>query len=342
MIVWLALGALVAGIGVLAHSRDSSDGPPAHRKPPALRRGDRIALVAPAGPVDDATVRAVMRALSGQGFEPEPWIPDRPARGYLAADDDARAAAFNGAVRDPEVRAILCLRGGYGTPRILDRIDFAALRADPKIVIGYSDITALLIAVQRRAGLIAFHGPVGRELVAKGSADSPLTKAYLWDALRGETSEFGAWGKRATKRLRAIAPGRAEGTLTGGNLSLVAATIGTPYEIDTRGAILFLEDVNEKAFRIDRMLAQLRLAGKLANVRGVVLGSFTGCGRESGAISLGEVFRDYFVPLGVPIVEGFPSGHGLRDHVTLPFGARVRLDAGALTLTLLESPVAPR
>ena len=311
-------------------------------RPPALRPGATIALVAPAGPIDDALVRRAREVLRDRGFEVKIWLPDSKRRGYLAADDVARAEMLNGAIRDPQVRAILCLRGGYGTPRILDRIDYSALRAQPKAIVGYSDITALLNAIRTKTGLVTVHGPMARELTGP-RGPSPFTEQHLLELLQTtDRSKIAAkpWGRVPGRPLKALVGGVAEGRLAGGNLSLLVATLGTPYAVDTEGTILFLEDVGEYSFRIDRMLAQLRLAGKLAKVRGVVLGSFSGCGpKNSSSLPLRRVFLDYFAGLNVPVVEGFPAGHALYDHVALPLGVRARLDADSGTLTLLEPAV---
>lgn len=311
-------------------------------KPAALQRDDIVALVAPAGPVDERLYSSVAEVLAGLGLRARSFIVE-PRIGYLSAKDDTRASALNRAIRDPSVRAILCMRGGYGTPRILDRIDYTSLRRDPKIIIGYSDITALLIAIHRRTGLVTFHGPMGQDLVTNSRGPlSKFTRTHFREAFTVASPFFADWGN--AKSERTLVEGVAEGRLMGGNLSMITATLGTPYEIDTRDTILFIEDVNEKSFRIDRMLAQLRLAGKLDTVRGVILGSFVNCGLESQrvAIPLNTVFRDYLRPLGVPVLEGYPAGHGLRDHATLPFGVRVRLDASSGTLTILEDAVDSR
>ncbi len=314
-------------------------------KPQALLPGDTIALVAPAGPPAAEQIARAAANLEKRGYRTKVFADPASKRGYLAAGDAARAESLNRAFRDPEVRAILCLRGGYGSPRILDRIDYAALTAQPKILIGYSDITALLLAVRKRTGLVCFHGPMGREW-SQGNGPSPFTEKYFWPAFSERSQLFADWGgarPRGARPLAALAPGVAEGVLTGGNLSLVCALLGTPFEIDANGAILFLEEVSEKPFRIDRMLNQLRLSGKLAAARGVLLGVFEGCetGDSEESLSLSEVFSDYLIPLGVPVLAGYPAGH-TGDSATLPLGVRVRLDADAKTLSVLESPVAPR
>ena len=311
---------------------------PLPRRAPALRPGDTVGLVAPAGAIAESVFDQVASRLARRGFSVISFIAT-PRRGYLAADDPSRLDALNRAIHASEVKAILCMRGGYGTPRLLDGVDYEALKKNPKIIIGYSDITALLTAIQRRTGIVVFHGPMGQEFVGvSGPNLTPRARDYFWKTLSGDMPPSPSWVK--PPRVRSLVDGVAEGRLTGGNLSMISSTLGTPYEIDTREAILFLEDVNEKSFRIDRMLAQLRLAGKLREVRGIILGSFVNCGPAGNkSLSLNDVFLDYFYALGVPVVQGYPAGHGLRDHLVLPLGETVRVDATRATISILHRPV---
>jgi muramoyltetrapeptide carboxypeptidase len=327
--------------GVLALSQDPAD--PSPLKPPALRKGDTIALVAPASGIEEAAARKAVETLQKAGYRVKLFPGFQKPRGYLASSDEARAAEINSAFADPEARAIFCLRGGYGTPRILDRLDYDLMRRNPKILVGYSDITALLNAVQVRTGLVVFHGPMGKELSAEGGL-TPFSERHFWEAFRPSSPLFEDWGRApppGAQALWSLSGGTAEGVLSGGNLSVIASTVGTPYEPRFEGAVLFLEDVSEKPFRIDRMLNQLRLAGKLARVRAVLLGQFTGCEAPEGnsSLSLDEVFRDYFAGLGVPVLAGFPAGH-VADQATLPLGVKVLVDATAKRVALLEAPVA--
>ncbi|MBI4601745.1 MAG: LD-carboxypeptidase [Planctomycetes bacterium] len=321
-----------------------SDPPAKPLRPPALEAGGLIGLVAPASSLGAEQARAAAENLRKRGYAVRIAEGGEPSRGYLAAGDAARANAFNELLRDPEVKAIVCLRGGYGSPRILDRIDYEALRGRPKIVVGYSDITALLIALHQRTGVITFHGPMAKEWAA-GRGLTPFSEKYYWEVLQRPSSPlFEDWGGRRAPDMKApiaLAEGTAEGRLVGGNLSVISSTMGTPYEIDARGAILFLEEVGEKPFRIDRMLNQLRLAGKLGQARGVVLGVFAGCDARDaeGDLSLAEVFSDYFGPLGIPVLCDYPAGH-VPDQAVLPVGALVRLDATARRLSILEPAVA--
>ena len=311
-------------------------------KPPALEEGATIGIVAPASSLDEANVQRAIRNIQRRGYRVKLSLGYRQRQGYLAADDTVRAGELNSFFADPEVDAILCLRGGYGSPRILDQVDYDLARRNPKILIGYSDITALLLALHRRSGLVTFHGPMANNFAA-GKGLTPYTEKWYWPAFRAGSTGFKKWGGKGPRGSGAMATmvtGRADGILVGGNLSVLVSTLGTPYEIDARDGILFLEDVNEKAFRIDRMLNQLRLGGKLAQLRGVILGSFTDCGSDlrGDSRSLEDLFVEYFASLGVPVVTGFPTGH-VPDQAVMPIVVRVRLDAHAGLLTILEPPV---
>lgn len=302
-------------------------------RPPALRPGGRVALVAPAGPLPDGAVDRAVERVIAWGFEPVVGEHARKRHGYLAGVDAERAADFNAALRDDSIDAVWCLRGGYGVMRILDDIDWPALAARPRAVIGFSDNTALHLAI-RRHGLVSFHGPhPATEELTSFSADA-LLRALTSPEPAGRLA-FPVDGGRAEP----IAGGVAEGPLVGGNLSLVAATLGTAYAIQAEGAILFLEEVGEAPYRIDRLMSQLRLAGVLGSVAGVALGAFNGLpDGEDQVPSVADVLRDRLGDLGVPVAYGFPFGH-VADNWTLPVGARARLDADAGALELLEAGV---
>ena len=318
-----------------------ADGPRTALKPPPLQRGDVVGLVALASALEEAHVRAAVTNLKKRGFEVK-LVGAGLKRGYLAGDDDSRARALNTLISDPEVKAILCLRGGYGSPRILDRIDYATLRRHPKIIVGYSDITAVLLAIEKETGLVTFHGPMGKEWSASRGI-SPFAEKYTWDLLQGTGALASNWGGERFPGMRSptpIAEGAAEGILRGGNLSVICSLLGTPYEIDAHGVILLLEEVGEKPYAIDRLLNQLRLAGKLAQAKGILLGVFAGCDSKDpeGDLSLDEIFTDYFARLGIPVLYNYPTGH-IPDQATLPLGVKVRLDATQRTLALLEPAV---
>jgi muramoyltetrapeptide carboxypeptidase len=311
-------------------------------RPPALKPGDTIAFVAPAAPVEMAPLREYAKQLEKAGYKV--LIPKGIGRkaGYLAGTDAERAAELNAAIRDPQVRAIFPCRGGYGLTRILDRIDYASLRRSPKIITGYSDLTALHLAVARQARVITFHAPMPMSNLWQEDksefafAGRSFRRAVFADQYRkgeaGYTLAVPAGAKPVT-----LARGTARGRLLGGNLTLICATLGTPYAIQPKGAILFLEDVNEAPYRVDRMLSQLRLAGVLDAVAGVVLGSFTGKGAED-AKEFDRVLRDYFGARKVPVLMHYPVGHTARN-ATLPHGGLVELDADRGVLRVLDNPV---
>lgn len=319
-------------------------------KPAALRAGDTIALLAPAGAVDKKKVLEAARNLEKRGYRVRVFPGVYGQKGYLAGQDTDRARDLNSAFADPEVRMILALRGGYGSPRVLPLLDFEMIRKNPKIFVGYSDITALLIAIGQRAHLVTFHGPMAMGDFSGKYGLAPFAARHFWSLLeippgdgRVDAALFREWGGNPPKKhgkLRVVAPGLAEGTLTGGNLSTIVALMGTPYEIDTRDKILLLEDVNEEPFRIDRMLCQLEMSGKLRECRGVLLGGFTRCVAKNNRPSLKveQVLDDYLGGLGVPVIANYPAGH-LTQQVTLPLGSLVRLDTDLRTVALLEMPV---
>jgi muramoyltetrapeptide carboxypeptidase len=248
--------------------------------------------------------------------------------GYLAGDDARRLRELSGLVADRRVDAIVCARGGYGCDRILHRLDPARFRAARKPLVGYSDITALLCWQRRRAGLSGFHGP----MLEKGRALDREVFAELLAQLSGATAE--------PLRGRGVAGRSAEGRLLGGSLTMLAASIGTEWEIDTRGAILMLEDVGERPYRLDRMLQQLRGAGKLAGLAGVGVGDFSSClDAKWPTPDAEEVLQGVLRPLRVPLVLGLPFGHRLANRAW-PFGARAKIDARRGEVTVLEAGVA--
>ncbi|MBW2423568.1 MAG: LD-carboxypeptidase [Deltaproteobacteria bacterium] len=304
---------------------------PSLRRPKAIRPGARIAIVAPAGPVDPEALDAGRRALERLGFDPVCRDDILERDGYLAGSDARRADELMQHVRDPDVDAILCARGGYGCHRIVEALDPETFRAAAKPLIGYSDVTTLLLWQRRRAGLLGIHGPMlERRSPLEGEAASALVRllqgAGPLPRYTGET----------------IAPGWAEGRLVGGSLTVCVASLGTPWEIDTRDAILMLEDVTELPYRVDRMLQQLRAAGKLERVAGIALGAFTDCEDERyPEIGCGRLFEELFLPLGVPVVAGLPFGH-VPDNRPWVFGGRAALDGARGELELLESAVTTR
>jgi len=305
--------------------------------------GNRIALVAPAGPLlekDDLTRAEILcRAL---GYDPLLGKSASARHGYMAGTDEERVVDLNSALADPSIDAVWCIRGGYGSLRLLDRVDYAAMARRPKALIGFSDITALLNAVTHLTGVVTFHGPVAR-------ASMPAFNRWHFERVLTGTEPPGRLGRipqpadvlvPQTDRIITLCGGIAEGPLAGGNLTLLQCLIGTPYFPELAGAILFLEDVGEDLYRVDRMLAHLRLSGALRRLSGILVGRFTGMNRSGGDGALGydEVLADYFAPLGIPVAYGFPVGH-IEAQWTLPLGVRARLDADAGEVELLEPAV---
>lgn len=298
-------------------------------KPRALRPGARLGIAAPGFGVDRAKLEAGERVLRSAGFET--WrredIFDREV--YYAGSDQRRAAEFMELVEDPTIDGIVCARGGYGCDRIIPALDAEAVRRAAKPLIGYSDVTALLLWQRRHAGLMGFHGPM--------LEDDPNTQA--WQHLIGLVT------RQAVKPVRlrgcGVAGGRATARLTGGSLTLLAASIGSSWEVQTRGAILMLEDVGERPYRIDRMLAQLRAAGKFENLAGVGVGAFAECVDEKyPEANVESVIADFFGSLGIPLVVDLPFGH-VDANYAWALGARATLDAESGELVLNEWGVDP-
>lgn len=297
------------------------------RKPAALRRGDVVGVIAPGGAVNEPRVRAGVRVLEDAGFRVRLGAAVLMQAGYLAGTDRERVADLHAMLCDPEVKAIIAARGGYGSGRLLPLLDLAVVREHPKILVGHSDVTFLLNAIVQRAELVTFHGPM-----VSGLPKQPAAGDFLCALLSGDRH---GWNQAAQT---VIQPGTAEGPLVGGCLSIVVAMLGTPYAIETRGRLLFLEDVNEKPFRIDRMLTHLRQAGALDEVAGVIFGEMDGCVASGHQpVSVRDVIAEAFAAAPYPVAFGLSSGHGLGT-LTLPLGIRARL-AGE-RLTLLESPLA--
>jgi len=312
-------------------------------RPPKLSTGSRIALIAPAGPLlekDDLTrAETLCRAL---GYSPVLGKSAAARHGFLAGSDEERLTDLNTAFTDPSIDAIWCLRGGYGSIRLLERLDYRAIARRPKPLIGFSDITALLNAITQLAGVVTFHGPVAR-------SSMPAFSRWHFERVLTRNDPAGRLGRipeapdvlvPRENRIVTLHGGVAEGRLAGGNLTLLQCLIGTPYLPDLAGTILFLEDVGEDLYRVDRMLAHLRLSGALQRLAGVIIGRFTSLERSSrdGALGFDEVLANYFDPLGIPVAYGFPVGH-IDSQWTLPLGVRARLDADAGEVELLEPAV---
>ncbi|MFP3868585.1 MAG: LD-carboxypeptidase [Desulfobacteraceae bacterium] len=289
--------------------------------PAALQPGDLLAVVAPASPVAREPFRAGVRWLEEWGFRVrygEEIFQDRP---YETAADQQRSQHLIQTLADPEVRGVLCARGGYGSLRLLEHLNFAALTAYPKLFVGFSDVTNLLCTFYQRLNLVTFHGPT----VAHLEALTPAARASLQAVLTAPDSL-----NLKFTGLMVLCPGQAQGPLLGGNLTTLCHLIGTPFAPQLAGHVLFLEDHNEARYRIDRLLHHLRLSGALQGVAAVVLGSFTRCGAVTPLL---EIFRTALAPLQIPVLAGLPVGHQPDNH-TLPIGAWALVDAEAGSLQI--------
>ncbi|MGI8611048.1 MAG: S66 peptidase family protein [Sphingomicrobium sp.] len=315
----------------------------ARRKPPRLRRGDTVGLVQPAGFLaDEFDHQLVFEAVAAMGLIPKAAAHLLARYGYLAGGDQARASDLNAMCADESVRAVFAVRGGWGSARILPYLDFELIRANPKLLIGFSDITALHLAFAARAGFTTIHGP--NAWSTWGKLSWGWFKSLAFDGKTPLYQNPLATEDRLVQRdwrTQTIRPGKAIGPLLGGNLTVLAALIGTPYLPQFDGAILFLEDVDEAEYRIDRMLTQLKLAGVLRQVAGVVFGQCSNCratGPSYGGFTVSQVLRHHLLPLGVPAYQGAMFGH-VDDQFSLPVGARAEIDATAGTIRILEPAV---
>jgi muramoyltetrapeptide carboxypeptidase len=311
-------------------------------KPPRIKAGDTIGLMIPSSANwDPMDVDVLLESLAALGLKGKLGKHVFDRYGYLAGRDADRAADLNDMFRDPEVKAIHCIRGGWGAARLLPLLDFAAIARHPKAIIGYSDITALLLALHARTGLVTFHGPNGASEWNPTNVD--WLQRVVW---QGEAATFvnprdaGELLAPRRNRIRTINSGQARGRLLGGNLTVLTAILGSPYVPDFTDAILFLEDVDEAPYRVDRMLVQLKLAGILEKLRGFVWGTCTDCGPGNGfgSLTIPDVLNDHIKPLGIPAYYGAMLGHISRQF-TLPVGIEVELDAGLGSIRMLESAV---
>jgi muramoyltetrapeptide carboxypeptidase len=303
------------------------------RRPGALRAGDRVAIVAPASPFPrDAFERGVAE-LASLGFEPV-WDDRVFAReGYLAGGAQVRAEAFIAAWRDPSVRALVAARGGYGSVQILASLPPAELRAFPKVFVGASDLTAVLAYLTHACGLVAVHGPMVAGQLARGA------EGYDRSSFLAAVSGPGPAGELGAGVLEAFEPGDAAGPLVGGNLTQLAASLGTPFAFDPPpGCVLFLEDVSERPYRVDRLLTQLRLAGILARARALVFGEMRHCDEADGSLRCRDVVRGLVRGFPGPVLYGLPAGHTAGPALSLPLGVLARAVAGPRPVLIIDEP----
>jgi muramoyltetrapeptide carboxypeptidase len=310
-------------------------------KPRRIKPGDKIGITAPGGFITKKELQESVENIKALGFEPVYSSKILNRYGYLAGSDKERADDLNEMFSRKDVAGIICARGGYGCARLLHLLDYGTISKNPKVLVGYSDITALLYAIYAKTGLVCFHGPVGI------STFNDFSVQYFRDVLLNPQQNLqmtGPVNDPAAVPLHTIKSGSATGELVGGNLSIVVSLIGTPYDINSDGKIIFLEEINEEPYRIDRMLTQMIQAGKFTNARGIALGVFRKCEPKDvdpafpKSLSLFEVLEDRLLDLGIPVLYGLSFGH-ITDKFTLPFGIRAGLDSFNKTLTLLEPAV---
>lgn len=304
-----------------------------------LQFGDTIGLIAPSGAVrTEGAIERAVQETERMGFRVKLGESAGQRYGYLSGTDEIRANDINSMFADDEVDAIICLRGGYGAMRILDQLDYDLISKHPKIFMGFSDITALHIAFLEKCGLATFHGP----MAAANWSAKPLDDFSLASMYRAlmNTDAVGELANPPEYAMKIVNPGSAEGLLVGGNLMLITSSLGTPWEINTKDRILFIEEVGERTYCVDRMLTQLRLSGKLEDCAGVVFGNFADCPVEypEFGLTLDEIIHDVVAPCGKPIITGLRCGH-CSPNLTLPFGVNCRVDADNCTLTVLEGAV---
>ena len=323
-------------------------------KPKRLKSGDTVGLIAPAGYADDAEYQRAVQNLEGLGFKVKPGKNVRKRYLYLGGTDKERVEDIHWAFQDPEVKVVWTLRGGYGITRLLPDLNFDLIRKNPKIVIGYSDITALLVAIHQNTGLVTFHGPGG------SSNYSDYTKSHVLNVLTNPSSPYKVEISENNKarddqayKTQTITKGKARGKLIGGNLTLLSVMCGTKFQLaDTKGKILFIEDVNEPPYKIDRMLTQLRQVIDMKQLAGIACGVFTENNRrpnpaetpqppptnEPPETTVIDVIKDRLSDLGIPVIYGLSFGH-IREQFTLPIGIEAEFDTENATMTFLESGV---
>lgn len=335
-------GSLACGLAGVP-LRSSAASRPALIKPQRLRPGMTIGLVAPASSApEDEDLEAAMDLVRSLGFSVKPAANLFSRTQYLAGTDQQRADDLNAMFADPAIDAIFCERGGYGSGRLLRYLDYDTIAANPKVIMGYSDITAILNAIHLRTGMVTFHGPIAganfsaytyeqyRTVLVEPTLTTIIGEPPVFETRPGVVERV--------NRLTRIVSGVAEGHLLGGNLSLLVTLLGTPFAPRFEGAILFLEDVYEPPYSVDRMLTHLWMAGVLEQVAGIALGKFTDGETNNNTFSMEHVLRDRLEPLGIPVLRGVMIGH-IEDKTVVPLGVNARLDVDAGTLTLLESAV---
>ncbi len=313
-------------------------------KPNALRKGDIVGLITPASAISRTAFESSLSNLEALGFKVKYSPNMRVKKGFLAGTDAQRVKDLHDMFLDSQVSGIFCARGGYGSGRLVSQLDYDLIRNNPKVFIGYSDITALHYAIHANTGLVTFHGPVAASSFPKS------TEKYFEDVvIKGKEVKLKAVSKPDESNRAfysfVIKDGTGQGPLVGGNLSLMVSLMGTPYDLDFDGKIVFIEEIGESPYRVDRMLTQILNSGKLNKAAGVALGVFNGCETRpddpdfGDSLSLKEVLEDRLSSLSIPVAYGFPIGH-ISENATLPMGVPASLDTSKFTLSLLEKAVA--
>ena len=312
-------------------------------KPSKLKKGDKLALITPGSYISNKEKEKSIENLESLGFEVVYSDKLMLINGYFSGSDKERAEDINEMFEREDIKGIVCARGGYGCARILPYIDYNIIKENPKVLIGYSDVTALFYGIYKKTGLITFHGPVGI------STYNDFSKKYFSDVLLNPNEELkfsssDSGNNENIYGLTNISSGTARGELVGGNLSIVVSLIGTDYDIETKGKIIFLEEYIEEPYRVDRMLTQMMQAGKFDEAAGIALGVFRYCESKeenpsfTNSFTLMEVLKDRLSDLKIPVVYGLSFGH-VKDKFTIPFGIRAELDADNFKLKLLEAAV---
>lgn len=291
--------------------------------PDPLKTGDKVAITAPSSPVSDEKLEMSVESIKFLGLEPVVMPSCHMRHGYLAGPDKQRADDINTAFADETIKGIFCLRGGYGTTRLLPLLDFDMIKRNSKVFIGYSDISSLHFNINNKCDLVTFHGPMP-------TTDYRVHEGFTNDSLRTclfAPENLKTIGNPEGEEIITLREGFANGTLTGGNLSLMVGTLGSPYEVDTKGKILFIEDVDELPFRLDKMLTALSLAGKFRDCEGIILGTFERCEEaDHPSLTLREIFEEVVLPWDKPTILNLRAGH-IYPQSTLPMGAEVSFDA---------------
>lgn len=303
-------------------------------RPEPLKKGDRVGIVGISSPSLEERIEPAIKAIEDLGLIPVIGESVKCKHGYLSGSDALRALDLNKMFADKSIKGIFAMRGGYGCARILNMIDYKIIKKNPKVFIGYSDVTALHNVINKKCKLITFHGPMPATELYKGLDDYSM-KFYI-DNIFSNCSCKRLYNPE-NYEMKMLVGGKAEGTLVGGNLTLVAASMGTPYEVDTKGKILFLEDIGEYPFRIDRMLTQLKQCNKFKEAEGIILGAWTDCKATDPekSLSLMEIFKEILVPENKPIIYDVCFGHCLPT-MTIPMGAKVSMNADTKEILILD------